>query len=163
MYFLYISHSQARWDKLCSVVCLRPRQHEEVCSLEQSFFLLVSNVLQAQYFSPVYKCCQNKQKSNFNVHIRGFYTYFNIKWDLVFSLQVHYLETKYVEVKISVLHETCLSILVASSLFSKIVRGGACEAQQTVFCLYPSCDLVMCCALSTSPLGTAEQALNKSN
>lgn len=39
----------------------------------------------------------------------GFYTDFNIMWDLVFSLQIHCLETKYIEVKRFVLHEMSLN------------------------------------------------------
>lgn len=57
-----------------------------------------------------------------------------------FSLQVHCLETKDIEMEILVFHKTCVSSLVASTLFSKFAFGGACEAQETLFGLYPSCD-----------------------
>lgn len=142
---------------LCSTVCLMPYQHA-VCTLEQSSFY--SPVSHRSSIFPLYINVLSKQtKRNFNVHIRGFYTNFTIKWDIfipssLFGNQIHWRYLFSIK---------CLSSLVASTLFSKIVLGGACEAQQTFFCLYPSCDLVLCCVLSTFLLGTAEQTLNKSN
>lgn len=59
------------------------------------------------------------------MHIRAFYTDFNIEWDLIFFIASSLLETKYIEVKIFVLHKMCVSILVAFNFFSKIVLGGA--------------------------------------
>lgn len=86
---------------LCSVVFLRPHQHEEVCTPEQSWFCY-SPVLQVQYFPPVYKRAVKTNKKGILMCIfGGFILILILNGIWYFSLQVHYLETKYNEVKVT--------------------------------------------------------------